>query len=149
MPLPRESATDEHDPTWAPTEGRLAFARGRADEREIVVWYPDDRFDPVTGNGWEDTDPAWSPDGEWIAFASEQEGTFDIWRMRPDGTGIERLTTGPAIDHDPTWSPDGRAIAFTRDEGTGVRQVYVLVLGSGDPMQITDAARGAKSPDWR
>jgi hypothetical protein len=148
--LLREWPTDEHDPAWAPTGVSLAFASGTEDAREIVIWSQDSgRFDPLTQNGYEDVDPAWSPDGEWIAFASEEAGTFDIWRMRPDRTGAEQLTTGTAIDHDPTWSPDGRAIAFTRDDGTGIRQVYVLILGSGEPRQITNAPGGARSPDWR
>jgi TolB protein len=69
--------------------------------------------------------------------------------MRPDGTGTEQLTTGLAVDNDPSWSPDGRAIAFSRDDGSGRPQVYVVVLDTGEATQITDAAGGARFPDWR
>lgn len=147
--LLREAATQEHDPAWAPTGGRLAFASGEGNEREIVTRSPDSGFAQLTNNDVNDVDPAWSPDGEWIAFASGGEDSFDIWRMRPDGTGTEQLTTGPAIDNDPTWSPDGRAIAFSRDDGSGVAQIYVVVLETGEATQITDTAGGAKFPDWR
>ena len=58
--------------------------------------------------------PAWSPDGTKIAFASDRDGTFFIYVMNADGSNIERLSTGTAVEHDPTWSPDGRFIAFTR-----------------------------------
>jgi hypothetical protein len=144
----RETATEEHDPTWAPTGMSLAFASGKGEEREIVIWSQDSGFERMTNNTFNDVDPAWSPDGEWIAFASSQAGDLDIWRMRPNGTDAQQLTTGPAIDNDPTWSPDGRAIAFHRDDGSGTAQVWVLVLDTAEATQITDAAGGAKFPDW-
>jgi Tol biopolymer transport system component len=62
--------------------------------------------------------PAWSPDGKWIAYFSggETGDMYDIWRIKPDSTGAERLTDN-ALDWDdviPSWSPDSRQIAFYR-----------------------------------
>jgi Tol biopolymer transport system component len=76
-------------------------------------------------------EPAWSPDGSKIAFASRRAGTFDIYVMNADGTQTERLTSGKSIDNHPSYSPGGDLIAFVRDsdiyvmnaDGTGQRAV--------------------------
>ena len=55
-----------------------------------------------------DADPAWSPDGESIAFRrSGADGNWDIYRMGADGSNVRPFVTGPSRDHKPTWSPDG------------------------------------------
>jgi hypothetical protein len=77
----------------------------------------------TTGPGF-DGDPAWSPDGKWIAFVSESAsfGEFHIrkhlWKMYPDGTHKTPIQTcldcmyPPAEIADPAWSPDGKKIAY-------------------------------------
>lgn len=76
-------------------------------------------------------EPAWSPDGTKIAFASRRAGTFDVYVMNADGTATTKLTSGKTADRHPTYSPDGNRIAFARDadiyvmnaDGTGVHRV--------------------------
>src|SRR5713226_4367403 len=43
-----------------------------------------------------DYDAAWAPDGASIVFTSERNGSADLYRVRPDGSGLERLTDSPA-----------------------------------------------------
>ena len=54
-------------------------------------------------------DPAWSPDGKWIAFSMRG----DIWKISPDGGEAIALTSGPNYYFEPAWSPDWRRIALT------------------------------------
>lgn len=78
----------------------------------------------VTQNPAGAMDPAWSPDGAWIAYAARGERQTDVYVMRPDGTGAQRLTSSGMVRL-PEWSPDGRQIAFLSAQ-TGVFEVWVL-----------------------
>lgn len=75
----------------------------------------DERGDPATPNGlFFQVEPAWTPDGTAIVFASKRSGSFDLYRMNADGSESVRLTSTPEDDGDPTISPDGRRLAFER-----------------------------------
>ena len=58
-------------------------------------------------------DPAWSPDGRRIAFASSRDGQLRIFVVDAGGKTTTRVTTEAGEDTHPTWSPDGSRIAFT------------------------------------
>ncbi len=58
---------------------------------------------------------SWSPDGSRIVFELASRGQSDLAVMKPDGTGLRRLTRTRALETNPVWSPDGRLIAFTSD----------------------------------
>ena len=96
-------------------------------------------------------DPAWSPDGERIAFArydaSRDPQLNGIYVMNADGTGLTRVT-GPGFDS-PTWSPQGDALAF-RGFSTSCtdvcRTIYVQELREGSVMRRVAASGFA--PAW-
>ncbi|MDQ3566146.1 MAG: winged helix-turn-helix domain-containing protein, partial [Pseudomonadota bacterium] len=84
---------------------------------------------PVTSFPGYERQPAFSPDGNQIAFVwdGEREDNVDIY-VKLIGAGEPlRLTSNPAPDLNPVWSPDGRHIAFTREgEGSGIYLVPAL-----------------------
>jgi TolB protein len=108
----------------------------------------------LTDNASSDADPAWSPDGQRIAFTSNRFGNGDVFVMNLDGSGVRRLTTfgnNPLGNRalQPAWSPDGSMIAYT------VRPCYAVdrcsfeirVMnsdGSGDRSLVTDG----QQPAW-
>lgn len=59
--------------------------------------------------------PVWSPDGKWIAYASDASGEYEICIRAQDGTGDERKLThlGPGFRSNLTWSPDSKKIAWS------------------------------------
>ena len=61
-----------------------------------------------------DRGPAWSPDGAWIAFASERSGWYEVHLIRPDGSDARQLTADGADFHQLAWSPDGTRLAASR-----------------------------------
>jgi Tol biopolymer transport system component len=107
----------------------------------------DERGDTSTGAGVQfQTDPAWSPDGTRIAFASAREGTFDVYVMNADGTDTKRLTSTNENDRGPSWSPDGSRIAFSRSSDGG--QVWVMNADGTGARRLTDELAEEGEPSW-
>jgi Tol biopolymer transport system component len=73
--------------------------------------------------------PAWSPDGQLLAFARSTDGrrSFHVYVMRADGGGLRQITHG-RFDESPAWSPDGRSIAYVSTGG--IRIVHPNGRGS-------------------
>lgn len=90
-------------------------------------------------------DPAWSPDGQWIALAGEQDNHAGIFAIRPDGSGAQRLTENGG-DSEPTWSPDGAHIAFER-ELPGKHTIFVMDAGGGNAHPVTNGSYD-EDPLW-
>ncbi len=61
----------------------------------------------------DDSSPAWSPDGKYLAFVSDRDGTSQIWIIPMGGGEAKRITNVPTGAENPRWSPNGRLIAFT------------------------------------
>ena len=96
--------------------------------------------------------PALSPDGKFVAYASDRadKENLDLWLQQVAGGGTVRLTTHPASDHSPVFSPDGTRIAFRSDRDGG--GIYVMPALGGDSDARLVAAGGQSprfSPDGR
>jgi Tol biopolymer transport system component len=108
-----------------------------------------------------DNFPAWSPKGDLIAFTRFREDDYDIYTIRPDGTGLRRLTTAPGNDAHAIWSPDGKYILFSsarlgfKDEAPlydGVPQPYgalfVMNADGSNQRLLTDNQWENATPAW-
>ena len=60
--------------------------------------------------------PAWSPNGQWLAFISDRDGKRQIYRIAVKGGEAERLTSGDDEVNAFAWSPDGTRLAFTKTD---------------------------------
>ena len=80
---------------------------------------------PLTTNKKDDLSPAWSPNGQRIAFSSDRTGAGDIYVMNANGSSQTRLTDVGAIEVEPDWSPDGTKLAFsTNGHGSSNFELY-------------------------
>jgi Tol biopolymer transport system component len=93
-----------------------------------------------------DYDPTWSRDGAWIAFTSERNGSADLFRVRPDGRDLERLTDSPAYDDQAAFSPDGRQLAFVTTRANGTADLWTLDMASRRAQALTSGDGGDFRP---
>jgi eukaryotic-like serine/threonine-protein kinase len=75
----------------------------------------------ITNDGFKDRGPSWSPDGKEIYFYTTRSGRFEIWKIRPDGSGASQITrtTGSAPWY-PRISPDETKLIFYNERGTAI-----------------------------
>jgi Tol biopolymer transport system component len=95
-----------------------------------------------------DYNPSPSPDGKWIVFTSERDGSADLYRARMDGSSLERLATDAAYDDQASWSPDGTSIAFVSTRGSGRTDVWMLDLATKAARNLTVDPGGDFRPSW-
>jgi Tol biopolymer transport system component/imidazolonepropionase-like amidohydrolase len=152
------------------TEGTSMAAALSPDGRTIVIdllgalWTVSSdggRATRILEDGYDARMPAWSPDGQRIAFQAYRSSTWNIWTMSRDGSGLRQETSGPFDDREPHWSPDGARIAFSSDRpphragvrvgdpgGGGNYDVWTLALATGELRQITSNPANDFMPAW-
>lgn len=156
--------TDTPEDTRSYPVGRVRVPRGLRDFYEIKVW---DRVGQTVKRLAAGLAPAWSPDGQRLAFLSSYDyeragadefvgrsvGDRDLYVMHGDGSGVQKLVA--SVSGPPRWSPDGRRLAVVRfdemtrtsnpsaiytvgTDGTGLRRLTAAV---SDPAWSPDGAR--------
>src|SRR5262245_20349890 len=111
-------------------------------------------------NGY-DNFPLWSPRGEIIMFSRQADGDYEIWTIKPDGTGAKQLTHSHGNDAHMAWSPDGKHIAFasTRmgfkdevvytDAPQPYGEIFVMKFDGTNLQQLTDNQWEEGTPAWQ
>ena len=141
------------DAAFPGQNGRIAYVTTAGDHRAIYT--VDARgADPQPlidlGIGRDAINPAWSWDGQSIAFAGQTSpgGPFAIYVANADGSAPPRqVTTPPVSDTDPTWEPNGTQIAFTR-RLDGDASVIAIVTLSTEAVTTLPAPGVSMEPSW-
>lgn len=133
-------ASPTSPPTAAIPMGKISFSSRRDGNGEIYLLSHEGEID-ITNDPSEDTESDLSPDGKKIVFASDREGTFHIYVVNVDSSGLVKLTNEAAGDLSPRWSPDGKRIAFSR-----VGAIYVMDSDGTNVQKVTDPKPEATAP---
>ena len=113
---------------------------------DIYVMTPDGT-EPLnlTKNSAVELHPSWSPDGNWIYFDSNRSGSFDSYRVRPDGSDCEVVVSGEATDMISRESESGLVFNSDRD---GDWELFWLPPGADEPQKLTDNTATDIIRDW-
>ncbi|MEW6569030.1 MAG: hypothetical protein AB1449_12865 [Chloroflexota bacterium] len=140
-------------PSPAPTRiapiGSLVFAARDGSYTHLFAFTPGDAQPlRLTAGRWDDRDPAFSPDGQWLAFASHRDGNWDLYLLQLQTGDVIRLTQTRAFEGSPTWSPDGRWLAYESNDDDDL-DIWVLPIdGTQGPIQLTNQPGLDISPSW-
>ena len=125
---------------WSPDGRRLVVERGG----RLHLVGADGRDEHLLTAGRE---PDWSGKSKRIVFAARRDGSDDLFVIDPNGRGLRRLTTSPAVESEPAWSPDGRRVAFVALDA-GTYDLYVLDVRTLAVLGLTQDAFVERSPTW-
>jgi Tol biopolymer transport system component len=148
VPLGNE---DVQKPSTAPGVGHIAYEqwthRAQLKRIELAQQAELDTEDYVRSTRW-DSNPAYAPDGERIAFTSNRAGPQGIWISDRDGRNAVQIADlgGVFVDH-PAWSPDGRSIAFDASPD-GRTAIFVVAPEGGTPRRIAEGPGDSRNPAW-
>ena len=153
---PSPTASPAATPTPAPAADlRIAFVATtwctKGSAHDILAAAPDGAdVTALSCSRGQDIDPAWSPDGTRIAFASDRDGQWDVWVMNADGSDQRRLTDDLADDAHPAWSPDGMRIAFEseRDTARNTADLWVMNADGSGQERLLRLPGNEQYPDW-
>jgi TolB protein len=160
------SSRDSAYPVWSPDGSRIAFDSNRDDPdpdddttiNDVFTMRPDGGgLIRLTDGMGVHTDPAYSPDGSLIAFASdrgrypEKQGIYVT--NATDGGDVRRVTSLPpaaSVDYAPRFSPDGTHLVFTRevDEASSDAALFVVNLDGSGLRKITSGDLYPGDADW-
>ena len=151
------SGLENSYPAWSPDGMQIVFESTRDGPDADIFRMNADGTDlrQLSDHAAYDGTPVFTPDGQFIVYASEQDGDLDIFRMRVDGSEKTNLTRHPGADGHPKPSADGRRIFFnsnrasdpaTFTRGTMDRdhnhEIYSMTIDGDDVRRITEL------PDW-
>ncbi|OUC12326.1 MAG: hypothetical protein B0A82_22890 [Alkalinema sp. CACIAM 70d] len=133
---------------------RIAFTASQSQQNSQIVTMSLDGLEarwltrtPTAQTLTANMDPAWSPDGRWIAFIAEQQDQVNLYVMDANGTNLTQLTHGGGLKLFPTWSPDSRSIAYMSNQ-EGSHDLYVVDVATRQSYRLTRSEGLEVAPTW-
>lgn len=138
------------DQTGGQSVGVIVFSMGEAGYQHLYAYHPN--FLPIsrlTDGQWDDIDPAVSPDGSQLVFASNRSGIWDLYQWNLVTNTLQQLTNSPEVETNPDWSPDNQWITY---ESYSNSQTNIVIRSVTDPasspIQLTEGAGNNFDPAW-
>jgi tricorn protease len=125
-------------------------ARAVFEARGEILTVPAEKGDPrnlTNTTAAADRDPAWSPDGKWIAYLSDESGEYALHLRDQKGSGdVKKISLEPTFYYSPRWSPDSKKIALT-DKRANLWYV-TIETGKQTKVDTSGVQDGELNPGW-
>jgi Tol biopolymer transport system component len=92
-------------------------------------------------------EPAWAPDGTWLAYSANSEGVSQVYTAPLDGGAPRQVTAEDAYAGQPSWSPDGTVLAYVVEQA-GNWDIWIADTQGGEARRLTDDPAWDWSPSW-
>lgn len=102
----------------------------------------------LTGGPWQDIDPAISPDGKQVAFASDRNGYWDIYILEISTGLVSRVTDSLEYEGSPAWSPDGSWLVYETYVDDNLELIIQSLLDGSDLLRMTSDPAADYHPTW-
>ena len=141
VPLPAP-LTVAADLTWHP-DGEVTFAASQGESYDIYKLDSEGQAELIMSDGIQ---PAWSPDGQSMAFTTYRDSNLEIYLADHEGR-LRNLSRHESSDARSSWAPDGIRIAFESDR-FGNLDICVVEVASGDIRRLTNHPGKDWNPVW-
>jgi TolB protein len=133
-----------------PLTGTIAFTRSVAPDIGDVFLMKEDGSGQInlTNHPAYDANAQISPDGRLLAFVSDRANPTGIYRIRPDGRGVTRLSPPDRAAYWPAWSPDGMRVAFTAELFGDFSDINVVSVDGSRLTNLTPFDYSAFASTW-
>ncbi|HLF89892.1 MAG TPA: DPP IV N-terminal domain-containing protein [Anaerolineales bacterium] len=134
---------------WSPDGNTLLFGSVcGGDYLQLYLWDRATRtVTPLTEPNYNAFSPAYSPDGKWLAFSSDQDGSPNLFLINLETGETQNLTKNEFTDSYPAWSPDSQWIAFTRNLG-GNEEIFLISVNGGEAINLTNSPGADLYATW-
>ncbi len=148
VPPPTSTATPSA--STSPGDALIILSLNEGGYAHLFAWSLSGKtLTRLTSGLWNDVTPALSPDGRYLAFASDRNNYWDIYLLDLQSGDTVRLTDSPEYDAAPSWSPDGRWLAH---ETYIEENLEIVIRPVSDPTQtpirLTTDPGADHSPSW-
>jgi len=149
---------DEGYPSWSPLGNLITFdagGYGKSETGNFTIFTIDldqkNHIRAVTDNKGNSGDASWYPDGTKFVYSSDKDdadnGNYEIYSIKMNGKGDQRLTVINGADTDPAVSQDGRLIAFDSNRD-GDSEIFIMNSDGTNQKQLTQNNAWDGMPNW-
>jgi TolB protein len=143
------TATPEIGATISAPQGTFFLSLADSGNFHLFAYSPQSlALTRLTDKAWDDITPAIGPDGKQLAFASNQNGYWDLYLLALSNGAIVRLTDTPEYDAAPSWSPDGAYITYESFQNGNLDILVRSVADSSQVYNLTQEFAADTSPVW-
>jgi serine/threonine-protein kinase len=131
---------------WTPDQRGIVFRTGIFKGDRDILWYrpgSDSLPQELLAEEYDETMPALSPDGQWIAYVSDRSGQREVYANPFPDTHLPSVQISQEGGRQPAWGRDGRHLYFLSEGGTRTasREMWMATVDPGPPFRVIDRER--------